>query len=74
MEKTAAKNTKYSRYETILKIGPLCKGYRLCKMVSLGENFKWPKMREKRFYKDARFVLCKKPLEKTPNIREMRPF
>ena len=53
---------------------PSCKGYRLCKMVSLGENFQWPKTREKRFYKDARVVLCKKPLEKTPNIREMRPF
>ena len=53
---------------------PSCKGYRLCKMVSLGENFKWPKTREKRFYKDARVLLCKKPLEKTPNIREMRPF
>ena len=53
---------------------PSCKGYRLCKMVSLGESFKWPKTREKRFYKDARVLLCKKPLEKTPNIREMRPF
>ena len=130
VQKTAWKNTKYSRNETILKIGhlrkaidfakwsvwvknsngqkrvkkyststlelfcgenrcirhqifekwdhfesrPSCKGYRLCKMVSLGENFKWPKTREKRFYKDARVVLCKKPLEKTPNIREMRPF
>ena len=130
MQKTASKNTKYSRNETILKIGhlvkaiefakwsvwiktskgqkrakndststlellcaknrfkkhqifekwdhfenrPSWKGYRLCKMVSLGENFKWPKTREKRFYRDARFVLCKKPREKTPNIREMRPF
>ena len=130
MQKTASKTTKYSRNETILKIGhlvkaiefakwsvwiktskgqkrakndststlellcaknrfkkhqifekwdhfenrPSWKGYRLCKMVSLGENFKWPKTREKRFYKDARFVLCKKRLEKTPNIREMRPF
>ena len=53
---------------------PSCKGYRLCKMVSLGENFQWPKAREKPFYKDARVVLCKKSLEKTPNIREMRPF
>ena len=53
---------------------PSCKGYRLCKMVSLGEKFKWPKTSEKRFYKDVRVVLCKKPLEKTPNIREMRPF
>ena len=53
---------------------PSCKGYRLCKMVSLGESFKWQKTREKRFYKDARFVLSKKPLEKPQNIREMRPF
>ena len=53
---------------------PSCKGYRLCKMVSLGQKFKWPKTCEKRFYKHVRVVLCKKPLEKTPNIREMRPF
>ena len=26
---------------------PSCKGYRLCKMVSLGQNFKWPKKFEK---------------------------
>ena len=53
---------------------PSCKGYRLCKMVSLAQKFKWPKTCEKRFYKHVRVVLCKKPLEKTPNIREMRPF
>ena len=53
---------------------PSCKGYRLCKMVSLGQKFKWPKTCEKRFYKHVRVVLCKKPLEKTPNIPEMRPF
>ena len=120
VQKTAAKNTKYSRNETILKIGhlakaidfakwsvwlrnsngqkrgkndsattlglfcaknqwkkhqifekwdhfenlPSCKGYRLGKMVSLGQNFKWPKTCEKRFYKHVRVVLCKKPLEK----------
>ena len=51
-----------------------CKGYRLCKMVSLGQKLKWPKSCEKRFCKQVRVVLCKKPLEKTPNIREMRPF
>ena len=51
-----------------------CKGYRLCKMVSLGQKFKWPKTCEKRCYKHVRVVLCKKPLQKTPNIREMRPF
>ena len=43
---------------------PSCKGYTLCKMVSLGQNFKSPKMCEKRFYKHVRVVLCKKPLEK----------
>ena len=130
VQKTAWKNTKYSRNETILKIGhlakaiefakwsvwvknsncqkrakkdststlelfcaknrlkkhqifekydhcenrPSCKGYRLCKMVSLAQKLKWPKMCKKRFYKHVRVVLCKKPLEKTPNIREMRPF
>ena len=130
MEKTAGKNTIYSRNETILKIGhlaraidfarwsiwlknsngqkgakndctitlelfcaknrckkhqifekwdhfenrPSCKGYRLCKMVSLRQKVKRPKTCEKRFYKHVRVVLCKKPLEKTPNIQEMRPF
>ena len=53
---------------------PSCKAYRLCKIVSLAQNFKWPKTCEKRFYKHVRVVLCKKPLEKPPNIREMRPF
>ena len=53
---------------------PSCKGYRLCKMVSLAQKFKWPKTCEKRFYKHVRVVLCKKALEKTPYIREMRPF
>ena len=43
-------------------------------MVSLAQKFKWPKKCEKRFYKHVRVVLRKKPLEKTPNIREMRPF
>ena len=120
MQKTAWKNTKYSRNETILKIGhlakatdfekwsvwvknsngqkrakndststlelfcwknrlknhqifekwdhfenrPSCKGYRFCKMVILGEKFKWPKTFEKQFYKDGRVVLWKKPAAK----------
>ena len=120
MQKTAGKNTKYSRNKTILKIGhlakaidlarwsvwlknskgqrrakndytstlelfcaknlwkkhhifekwdqfenrPSCKGYRICKMVSLGQKLKWPKTYKKRFYKYVRVVLCKKLLEK----------
>ena len=130
VQKTAWKNTKYSRNETILKIGhlakaidfpkwsiwvknlngqkrakndsastlelfcpknpckkhqifdkwdhfenrPSCKGYRLCKIVSLAQIFKWPKTCENRFYKHVRVVLCKKPLERKPNNRERRQF
>ena len=33
-------------------------------MVSLGQKLKMPKTCEKRFYKNIRVVLCKKPLEK----------
>ena len=129
-KKTARKNTKYSRNETILKIGhlakaiahtkwsvsvksekcqkhaknhstrtlelfcaknrskkhqifekrddfenrPSCKGYSPCKMLSLGQKLEMPKTCEKPFYKNIRVVLCKKPLEKTPNIREKRRF
>ena len=40
-------------------------------MVSLGQKLKMSKTCEKPFYKNVRFVLCKTPLEKTPNIREM---
>ena len=53
---------------------PSCKNYRLGKMVSLGQKFKWPKTCEKIIYKHVRVVLGKKPLEKKPYIREMRPF
>ena len=47
----------------------------IVKMVSLGEKLKIPKTCETAFYKkNVRVVLCKTPLEKTPNIREMRQF
>ena len=51
-----------------------CRDYSLCKMVSLGQKLKMPKTCEKPFYKNIRAALCKKPFEKTPNIREMRRF
>ena len=50
------------------------KGYSLGKMVSLGQKLKFRKTREKRFFNHIRLVLCKTPLENTPNIREMRRF
>ena len=40
----------------------------------LGQKVKMPTTSEKVFYKIIRVVLCKKPREKAPNIREMRQF
>ena len=51
-----------------------CKGYSLWKVVSLGQKIKLPKTCEKLFYKHIKDVLCKKRLQKTINIREMRRF
>ena len=43
-------------------------------MVSLGQKIKLPKTCDKRFDKQITDVLCKKRLEETLNIREMKPF
>ena len=43
-------------------------------MVSLAQKLKMPKTCEKPFYNKITVALCKKPLEKTPNIGEMRRF
>ena len=59
---------------------PSCKGYSACKgfslgeMRSLGQKLKRRKTCEKQFFKNVAVFLCKKPLEKTPNTREMREF
>ena len=53
---------------------PRGKGYRLCKIATLGQKLKMPKTCEKRFYNHVRVVVCKKRLQKTPNIRKMRAF
>ena len=74
-KKTAPKNTKYSRNESILKIGRhACKGYSPCKILTLAQKLKFQKTCQNPFYKSFTVVLCKKPLQKTPNIREMRAF
>ena len=63
-----------------MKIGHLAKAIAhanaiaFTKMVSLGQKLKMPKIGEKQFYKNIRVDLCKKPFEKTPNIREIREF
>ena len=73
--KNRSKNTTYSRNESILKIGHhACKGYSPCKILTLAQKLKFQKTCQNPFYKSFTVVLCKKPLQKTPNIREMRAF
>ena len=75
MQKTASKNTKYSRNESILKISHhACKGYSPCKILTLAQKLKFQKTCQNPFYKSFTVVLCKKPLQKTLNIRKMRAF
>ena len=78
--KIMRKNTKYSRNETILKMGYLPKAIAHAKAIAFAKwsvwvkNLKMPTPCEKPFYTNIRVVLCKKPLEKTLNIRQMRRF
>ena len=49
-------------------------GYSPWKMVSLGQKLKMPKRWEKLFYDHITVGVCKKPHQKTPNIRKMTAF
>ena len=49
-------------------------GYSPCKMVSLAQKLKMPKTCKKRLYDYIKVVVCKKPLQKTTNIRKMTAF
>ena len=62
MQKTAGKNTKYSRNGMSLKIGHLAKAI---------ASAKWS-VGVKNLSGEKQVVLYKKSLEKIPNIREMR--
>ena len=53
---------------------PSCKGYSPCKLLTLGQKWKFQKKSQNPFFKSFRVVLCKKPLDETPNIGEIRPF
>ena len=69
------KTTKYSRNESVLKIGHHpCKGYSPCKILNLAQKLKFQKICQNPFYKFFTVVLGQKPLQKTLNIREMRVF
>ena len=75
VQETAQKNTKYSRNESSLKIGHhACKGYSPCKILTLAQKLKFQKTCQNAFYKSFTVVVCKKPLQKTLNNREMRAF
>ena len=73
-KKTALKNTKYSINDTILKIGHLAKALAHANNIDFAKWSNWVKNKKcqkdakKSFYKNIRVVLCKKPLEKTPDI------
>ena len=60
MQKAGLKNTKYSRYETILKKGIAFN----CKILTLHQKIKFQKACEKPFYKSFRVVPRKKAVEK----------
>ena len=75
LQKTAPKNTKYSRNNSILKTGHhACKGYSPCKILTFAQKLKFQKTCQNPFYTSFRVVLCKKPLQKTLNIREITAF
>ena len=53
---------------------PLCKGYRLCKRVTLAQKIKFKRACQKRHWDLIRVTLCKKRLQKTAKIRKMTSF
>ena len=72
LEKTA--NTqKIGRFGKLEK-WPLWKGYSLCKIASLGQTLKLPKTYRKQLCDHITVLLCKKSLEKKPNIWKIRRF
>ena len=73
VQKTAPKNTKYSRNESIFKIGHhakaiLCKMVRSCKIRTLGQKLKFQKTCQNPFYNSFTVVLCKKNRSKNHQI------
>ena len=74
MQETARKITKYSRNETIFKLGHHAKAIAFAKSSLWLQKFKLQKTCQTPFHKSFTMVLCKKPLEKKRNIPEMRPY
>ena len=79
VQKTAPENTKYSRNQTSLKMANFQRLEPMQRLQPLqngrfGSKTRHPKNMRKPFQKNITVVLCKKPLQKTPNIRGMRQF
>ena len=75
LQKTAPKNTKYSRNESILKIcHHACKRYSPCKILTLAQKLKFQKTCQNPFYTSFPVVFCKKPPQKTLYTREIIAF
>ena len=74
VQKTAPKNTKFEKREHFQngRNWPRCMGYSPCKMVSLGQKLKTDKRCNKQLCDNIKNLVCKKPLQKTPNSRKMR--
>ena len=51
-----------------------CKGHRLCKNGQIGSKIKNAKNMRKTIQQEHYSCFVQKPLEKAPNIREMRRF
>ena len=64
VKKTAPKNTKYSRNESIFIGHHACKGYSPCNILTLAQKLKFQKTCQNPFYKSFRVVLCKKTASK----------
>ena len=74
VQKTARKRKQMFEKWHHFENQQLCKGYSPCKILTLGKKFKFKETSQNPFYKSFTVFLCKKPLEKRPNIKEVRPF
>ena len=71
--KKQLKIEKWEHFENIQK-SPPSKGYRLFKIVTLGQKLNMHKNMLKTFLQHIALVLCKKRLQKTVKIPKMRAF
>ena len=80
VQETAPKNTKYSRNETIFKIGHFAKTIVHAKAIAFVKwsvcvkTLKCQKHAKNHSTRTLELFSAKKALQKAPNIREMRQF